>query len=314
MILDESGLGEAEKEAAEHAIFGLNVPQKSWAEVQQQIEQGRRYGINGYIFGNLPGLEVNQGERVRWYLFGLGSEEDVHTAHWHGLRVLEEGRRRTDVVDLLPATMKVADMAADNAGTWLFHCHVAEHMMEGMFAPLVVHARGETRENRALDQAFFGLRHAQQSLRLEPAAAFIGLPVRGAGSFELRLEGTVSVYEAFPVFGDTIRLQLGDKGVVFKPDPSGVASTDEATFRVKNSTAFGVIYGGQMEFEATLKGADWLRELEARGFQRNGPRRRSVEIPLAIQIGRAQHHATVLVARIIGSPLAQPVRHQDPPR
>ena len=28
---------------------------------------------------------MNQGERVRWYLFGLGSEKDFHTAHWHGV-------------------------------------------------------------------------------------------------------------------------------------------------------------------------------------------------------------------------------------
>lgn len=114
----------------------------NWSQLQEQLELGARYAINGYVFGNLPGLEVNQGERVRWYLFALGSEEDFHTAHWHGLRVVEEGRRRTDVVDLLPASMKVADMVADNAGVWLFHCHVAEHRMEGMYANLIVHAKG----------------------------------------------------------------------------------------------------------------------------------------------------------------------------
>src|SRR5439155_6863469 len=67
MIFDESGLGQVVKEAAE---YGLQV-QLSWAQVQEMLELGGRYAINGYIFGNLPGLEVNQGERVRWYLFGL---------------------------------------------------------------------------------------------------------------------------------------------------------------------------------------------------------------------------------------------------
>jgi hypothetical protein len=38
------------------------------------------------VFGNLAGLQMNEGERVRWYLFALGSEQDLHTAHWHGLR------------------------------------------------------------------------------------------------------------------------------------------------------------------------------------------------------------------------------------
>jgi hephaestin len=110
------------------------------------------------IFGNLPGLEMNEGERVRWYLFALGSEADFHTAHWHGLRVIEEGRRRTDVVELLPASMKVADMVADNPGSWLMHCHVSEHMQEGMFARVVVHPKDSPRAPKA---AFLGLGAAQ---------------------------------------------------------------------------------------------------------------------------------------------------------
>jgi hephaestin len=37
-----------------------------------------------------------------------------------------------DVVSLLPAGMLVADMVPDNVGTWLFHCHVADHLAAGM--------------------------------------------------------------------------------------------------------------------------------------------------------------------------------------
>lgn len=48
------------------------------------------------------------------------------------MKVLEEGRRQTDVIELLPASMKVADMLADNPGNWLLECHVANHMAEGM--------------------------------------------------------------------------------------------------------------------------------------------------------------------------------------
>jgi FtsP/CotA-like multicopper oxidase with cupredoxin domain len=140
MIFNESGLSGEDEEALENAKPGDTAPAgKSWAALQQDREIGSRYTINGRIFGNLPGLEMNEGERVRWYLFGLGSENDMHTAHWHGLRVIEDGRRRTDVVELLPASMKVADMLAENPGSWLFHCHVAEHMQEGMFARAVVH-------------------------------------------------------------------------------------------------------------------------------------------------------------------------------
>jgi hypothetical protein len=119
-------------------------------------EEAERHTINGYIYGNLPGLEINEGERVRWYLFGLGSESDFHTPHWHGLRVLEEGKRQTDTVELLPASMKVADMVADNPGAWLFHCHVADHMANGMFALVTVHPKDKSGASRALQPAFLG--------------------------------------------------------------------------------------------------------------------------------------------------------------
>lgn len=94
---------------------------------------GLFYAINGYIFGNLPGLTMKQSEHVRWYLLGMGNEIDMHTPHWHG-KVVQYGNRHTDVIELLPGSMAVADMNADNPGTWLFHCHVAEHMESGMMA------------------------------------------------------------------------------------------------------------------------------------------------------------------------------------
>ena len=39
---------------------------------------------------------------------------------------------RTDVLELLPASMKTADMAPDAPGTWLLHCHVNDHIAAGM--------------------------------------------------------------------------------------------------------------------------------------------------------------------------------------
>ncbi len=120
-------------------------------------EGSERHTINGYIYGNLPGLDMNEGERVRWYLLGLGSENDLHSAHWHGLRALEDGKRRTDTIELLPASMKIADMVADNPGDWLFHCHVADHMANGMFALVTVHPKNKAVGSRKLEPAFLGL-------------------------------------------------------------------------------------------------------------------------------------------------------------
>jgi FtsP/CotA-like multicopper oxidase with cupredoxin domain len=94
-------------------------------------EDGLMHSINGRIFGNLTGLTMRSGERVRWHLLGMGNEVDLHTPHWHGKTVNYLGHR-TDVIELLPASMKTVDMKADNPGTWMYHCHVADHLDAGM--------------------------------------------------------------------------------------------------------------------------------------------------------------------------------------
>ncbi|MFM1768481.1 MAG: hypothetical protein RJA22_1010 [Verrucomicrobiota bacterium] len=286
MMFDESGLGEAEREAAEYAALGNGPPPKTWSEVQEILEQGSRAAINGMIFGNLPGLEMNEGERVRWYLFGLGSVEDFHTAHWHGLRVTEEGRRRTDVVELLPASMKVADMLADNPGSWLFHCHVAEHMQEGMFARVTVHPRTTNGPGRAAGPAFFGLRGAMESLRLQRAEVTLG----AAQACTLRVEGSVTVFEAFSVFTQPVELQLGETKVSFRPDrrnQATVAGPAGGTWRVRNASQFGVVYGGMMEFEAVLTGSAWLEQLQRLNLTRGGPAR------FTLKVGDARHTGSI---------------------
>jgi FtsP/CotA-like multicopper oxidase with cupredoxin domain len=101
------------------------------------IESNKMHSINGYSYGNLPGLNMRVGQRVRWYLIGQGTEVDLHTPHWHGNTVLINGMR-TDVAELLPMSMKVADMVPDNPGTWLYHCHVNDHIVAGMQAKFTV--------------------------------------------------------------------------------------------------------------------------------------------------------------------------------
>jgi len=91
----------------------------------------KKHSINGYLYGNQPMMTMRQGQRVRWYSLSLGGETDLHTAHWHGNTLLDAGRR-IDVTELLPADQKVQDMIPDNPGTWLFHCHVNDHIEAGM--------------------------------------------------------------------------------------------------------------------------------------------------------------------------------------
>ena len=89
------------------------------------------HSINGYVYGNEPMITVRKGQRVRWYTIDMGTEVDLHTPHWHGNTVVAMGMR-TDVVQLLPGGMVTADMQPDDAGTWLFHCHVGDHIRAGM--------------------------------------------------------------------------------------------------------------------------------------------------------------------------------------
>jgi FtsP/CotA-like multicopper oxidase with cupredoxin domain len=100
-------------------------------------ERGLMHSINGRIFGNLGGLMAKNGVKVRWYLLGMGNEVDQHTPHWHG-KTVSYRQRHTDVVELLPASMATADMNADNPGTWMYHCHVADHIEAGMLTTYTI--------------------------------------------------------------------------------------------------------------------------------------------------------------------------------
>jgi FtsP/CotA-like multicopper oxidase with cupredoxin domain len=118
---------------------------------EDEVEPHLKHSINGYFFGNLPGLTMNQGDRVRWYVVSMGTEVDWHTPHWHGVVLQLEGGTYTDVIEVGPAAMKVGDMVADNPGTWLLHCHVADHMMAGMYAPFTINGRSPAATQVARD-------------------------------------------------------------------------------------------------------------------------------------------------------------------
>lgn len=40
--------------------------------------------INGFVYGNLNGLNMKVDDKVYWYLMGMGNDVDIHTVHWHG--------------------------------------------------------------------------------------------------------------------------------------------------------------------------------------------------------------------------------------
>ena len=137
LVADENQSGYLDDNIKQYA----GQPQTVNKDDEEFHESNLMHSINGYVFGNLPGLDMKVGERVRWYVIGMGTEVDLHTPHWHGQTLVSSGMgmgARTDMVELLPGSMKILDMLPDNPGTWLFHCHVNDHITAGMLALFTV--------------------------------------------------------------------------------------------------------------------------------------------------------------------------------
>lgn len=118
------------------------------------IESNLMHAINGYMYGNLPGLAMTVGEKVRWYQVALGTEVDLHTPHWHGATLLTTAGNRVDVVNLLPATQITLDMTPDNPGIWMYHCHINDHITAGMMAKYLVRQATEN-SNQSIFKTLF---------------------------------------------------------------------------------------------------------------------------------------------------------------
>ncbi|NXN19431.1 HEPH protein, partial [Indicator maculatus] len=94
-------------------------------------ESNRMHAINGLMFGNLPGLNVCEGDKVSWHLLGLGSEADVHGAVFQGNTLQMNGMRK-DSTSLFPHTFATAFMQPDNEGTFEIYCQTSNHYQAGM--------------------------------------------------------------------------------------------------------------------------------------------------------------------------------------
>ncbi|MBW2271444.1 MAG: multicopper oxidase domain-containing protein [Deltaproteobacteria bacterium] len=106
-------------------------------------ESNLMHSINGLLWTDdddegEPMYRVNQGEKVRLYIGALGSEVDLHTPHLHGVTLVDHGGHRTDVPEVLAGAFKVYDMTADNAGEWIYHCHIEDHVAAGMATNMTI--------------------------------------------------------------------------------------------------------------------------------------------------------------------------------
>ncbi|XP_043730122.1 ceruloplasmin isoform X1 [Cervus elaphus] len=112
-------------------------PEKVEKDNEDFQESNRMYSVNGCAFGSLPGLSMCAEDRVKWYLFGMGNEIDVHAAFFHG-QVLTSKNYRVDTINLFPATLFDALMVAQSPGQWLLSCQNLNHLKAGLQAFFLV--------------------------------------------------------------------------------------------------------------------------------------------------------------------------------
>lgn len=105
--------------------------------------------------------------------------------------------------------------------------------------------------------------------------------------------------EAFPAFSNPVHVQLGGQSINFQPARNGMAEVPGGKFRVengsKNSSEYGMVYGGLLKFAVELSGADWRRELMAAGLKANSAQAQEIAVPLTLETGGAKHRATVRI-------------------
>jgi FtsP/CotA-like multicopper oxidase with cupredoxin domain len=87
--------------------------------------------INGRAFvGNTPVLHSRVGDTVQWDVLALGDE--THVFHVHGHRWRDPDGTSIDSKTISPSEAFSFRIKEDRPGTWLYHCHIEQHMMRGM--------------------------------------------------------------------------------------------------------------------------------------------------------------------------------------
>jgi FtsP/CotA-like multicopper oxidase with cupredoxin domain len=101
--------------------------------------------MNGKAGDAIPPMHVSAGERIRIRVINTGNL--VHAMHLHGQSfkiVATDGNAVPPAAQLVKDTVAIApgerydlEMVATHPGVWLFHCHMPNHMENGMMTTLV---------------------------------------------------------------------------------------------------------------------------------------------------------------------------------
>ncbi|HEX9342146.1 MAG TPA: multicopper oxidase family protein [Actinomycetota bacterium] len=126
------------------------LPRQRLDRVHDMVLQGDmagyRWTINGHSYDHLrpsdaPALPLRDGERLRLRFVNLSPMFHPMHVHGHTFQVRTAGSAsgagpRKDTVLVRPLETVVCDLAADNPGTWMAHCHNLYHAESGMMALL----------------------------------------------------------------------------------------------------------------------------------------------------------------------------------
>uniref|UniRef100_A0A7N5JKV8 ferroxidase n=1 Tax=Ailuropoda melanoleuca TaxID=9646 RepID=A0A7N5JKV8_AILME len=94
-------------------------------------KSNQMYSINGYMYGNLPGLDMCLGDNVSWHVLSVGSEKDLHGIYFSGNTFTSLGSR-DDTITVFPHTSQTLFMKPDSVGTFDVVCMTTEHYLGGM--------------------------------------------------------------------------------------------------------------------------------------------------------------------------------------
>lgn len=276
---NESPMDEAAEyaEVASDPGIGVDPPTPSpWWKRQEAIELGMRHAINGRIFGNATGMEMREGENVRWYVFALGNEADVHTAHWHGARLKDRSGHMMDVMNLMPGNMTSADLLAERTGNWMFHCHVGEHMMEGMYGAYRVLPKDSPAPAAS---PFFG-----NTDRLESASILVTDGELSEKNFHLNLDCTLTAYEDLSVWASAVGISAGEKSTLIPLNRAGTAETSGVKYQVLNADESGIVRSDLLKLKISLSGDVWKKTVSEALSHHQGI------LPVKILLDGATHH------------------------
>ncbi|XP_066512429.1 ferroxidase HEPHL1-like isoform X1 [Hoplias malabaricus] len=147
-VLDESGRQHLASEVQKEffLLFSIMDENESWFLYKNSQDFGsgetdfadpafqesnKMHSMNGFMYGNLPALDMFEGDHVVWHTLGLGTEVDMHGVYFEGNTFKRDGTTR-DTLSLFPHTSVTISMTPDNHGSFELSCRTTDHHRGGM--------------------------------------------------------------------------------------------------------------------------------------------------------------------------------------